>query len=177
MLAQSTQPLLRIVMALQQLVHLGNPPLHRLLEQREENIFLAGKVRIKSPARVPSPRRNISQARCLIPIARKRLLRRQQKFPPGSRSPRRLPRWCRHDGYRSFLTAGRCNSGRSSHCLVALTVFIALQDTYMHVYNKSSARARKQARGGVGGPPPPNPQPILPTSPPGPPATIRGSLP
>src|SRR5580704_15265124 len=79
MLAQSAQTLLRIVVPLQQLIHLGNPPLHRLLKQGKKNIFLALEVCVEGPPRVPSPRRNILQTRRLIPIARKRLLHRLLK--------------------------------------------------------------------------------------------------
>src|SRR5580704_15271467 len=192
MLAQSPQKLLRIVVPLQQLVHLRDLLRHPLLQQRKENIFLAVKVRVESPPRIPGPRRNILQPRRLIPIARKSLLRRQQKFPPRSRRPRRLPRRHRRRRHnRDRLPARRPGNRRTAHALPSLTFIfvgggfshdinsttssgfsrcstylvptirtntlllwllsnhhatnIALQDTYMHVYNKSSARASQGA--------------------------------
>jgi len=93
MLAQSSQSLFRIVVPPQQLVYFRNPLRHPLLQQREKNIFLAVKVRVKRSARISRPRRNILQASRLIPIARKSLLRRQQELPPRSRRTRLLPRW------------------------------------------------------------------------------------
>src|SRR5580693_3140469 len=138
MLAKRPQTLLRVVVPPQQLIHFRNPLRHPLLQQREKYPFLALEVRVKSPPRISCPRRNILQPRRLIPVPRKSLLRRQQQLPPRSRRARLLPR--RGDTCR-LSTASRWGHRRAVHGLVSFTLFTALQDTYMHVYNKSSTRS------------------------------------
>jgi hypothetical protein len=140
MLAQSPQTLPRIVVPPQQLVHFRNPLRHPLLQQREKNIFLAREVRVKSPARISRPRRDILQPRCFISVSRENLLRRQQQLPPRSRCPHLLPRR-RETG--SLSTPCRRGNRSGIHGLVSHTPFIALQDTYMHVYIKSSTPTSK----------------------------------
>jgi hypothetical protein len=137
MLAKRPQALLRVVVPFQQLVHFANPLCHPLLQQSEKNTFLALEVRVKSPPRISRPRRNILQPRRLIPVPRKSLLCRKQQLLPRSRRTRLLPR--RGDTC-SLSTASRGGHRRAAHGLVSFTLFTALQDTYMHVYNKSPTR-------------------------------------
>src|ERR1700683_9478 len=165
MLAKRPQTPLRVVVPPQQLIHFRNALRHPLLQQREKNTFLALEVRVKSPPRISRPRRNILQPRRLIAVPRKSLLRRQQQLPPRSRRARLLPRRC------NLSTASRWGHRRAVHGLVSFTLFAALQDTYMHVYNKRST----QTSIGDSWPLPPYPLINPSRSPPGAPATTRGS--